>query len=186
MGQWGAYLKMSLVHPWYPTLMRLSAVDDLRCSLLDEIKKILKPLPLILLKNLRESPMAGALFLLIHSSKLVTFNFSPLIINQSFPFTKVRTLHAIPTPNPYLLNIAHALLLPSHFHYFDLIFSDSFFFLAKVKWGRGIFLCSSKMSFGRQCPSPNMGHSWVEPMTQHGHKAFVGTALGSLESHGLG
>ena len=84
MDEYGVYLKMSLVQPWYPTLMRLSAVEDLRHSLLEDIKKILKPLPLMSLKNLSVSLRAGALFFLIHSSKEVTFNFSPLSFHSPY------------------------------------------------------------------------------------------------------
>lgn len=65
-------------HPWYPTWMRLSTVEDLRFSLLEEIKNILIPLSLIRLKSFNVCSRAGALLLFIHSSIAVSFNFSPL------------------------------------------------------------------------------------------------------------
>lgn len=74
------YLNTREVHPWYPTLMRLSTVASLRGSLLEEIRKILIPFPLISWYSWSVCSRAGALVSLIHPSKQVTFSFSPLIL----------------------------------------------------------------------------------------------------------
>lgn len=75
------YLNVRPVHPWYPTSMRLSTVDDLRVSLLDEIRKILNPLSLILLKSFSVCSRAGASLPFIHVSIEVELSFSPLEFN---------------------------------------------------------------------------------------------------------
>jgi hypothetical protein len=77
------YLNMRLDHPWYPALIRFSTVADLRVSLLEEIRKILTPLPLISWKNLSVWSRAGALPCFIHDSNKVALSFSPLVL---FPF----------------------------------------------------------------------------------------------------
>ncbi len=73
------YLSIRLFHPWYPTLMRLSTVEDRSVSFLEETKMILNPLSLISWKSLNVCSRAGALLSFIHASKEVAFSFSPLI-----------------------------------------------------------------------------------------------------------
>lgn len=60
-------------------LMRLSTVASLRHSLREEMIKILSPSPFTSVKNLSVYSRAGAFLSLIHPSKDVIFNFSPLV-----------------------------------------------------------------------------------------------------------
>uniref|UniRef100_A0A2P2NCB0 Uncharacterized protein n=1 Tax=Rhizophora mucronata TaxID=61149 RepID=A0A2P2NCB0_RHIMU len=47
-------LNTRLVQPWYPTSIRLSTVEDLSVSFLEEMRKTLIPLSLISWKSSRE------------------------------------------------------------------------------------------------------------------------------------